>query len=129
MPGMSASALKVPVSSGPSEDILRHVPSSAFITYSVENFCEELEQSTIASSANTVSCTRYRDKSGVHHRFLILHVQHDGTLGFYIRLDRRPSREGSVFHFLRNSSTDTAKDTVSDLLCAVSWMSHHGDSR
>ncbi len=116
---MSANASKMLVSSG-SSDILHPVPSFGHAEYSVKVFCERLEQSATASSAVMVSCTRYGDKSGVPHRFLILHVQHDGRPNFYIRLDRRPNREGKFLSFLLNSSTDIAKDTVSGLLGAVS---------
>src|SRR5260370_31218481 len=117
------------ISSGPSGDILRLVPLIGQSLISVKDFCEWLEQNTTAPSAKIISCTRYGDKSGVPPRFLILRVQHDGPLDFYIPLDRRPSQEGTFSRFLRNSSADTAKDTVSDLLGGVSWMSHHGDSR
>lgn len=109
---MTVSLRHNPVLSSRSDFI---VPSSAYVVYSVKDFCDKLEQNAAMSSAKIVSSVRYGDKNGVPHRFLMLRGQQHGVPDFYIRLDRRPDHRVPSWKLWFNSSAQPAKDTVRGL--------------
>src|SRR5258708_39043560 len=98
-------------------DILDHVPDGPYL---LDEFCEGLRHSKVASGAKIVSCARYKDNR--RYQSLILHGQKDrrSRSDFYIRLDRRPDRPLS--ELLDHSGTVPANDTVCIYCVSVQMM-------
>jgi len=92
-----------------------YLASRPYRTYSVRTFCESLLNSPRASQASIASVKRYGDRSGVPHRFLILHIVRDDGKDFYLRLDRRPDRgDIPLWKFaIRDFGSSKAVDTAS----------------
>jgi len=94
----------------PDDDIIRNVPPAGYNTLSFTEFCTRLSSSQEANHANVISVTRWVNRWGVPHRFLILHVvvsTWDRELFF--RLERRRDTQEL---FVSSSSPCTASDGV-----------------
>ena len=96
-------------SSLPDYDVVQSVPPAGYITLSFIEFCTHLPSSQEATRASVTSVTRWINRWGVPHRFLILHVLRTGNEDLFFRLDRRRDpQELSV----SSSSQSTASDGV-----------------
>ena len=91
-------------------DIIQSVPPAGYTTLSFIEFCTSLPTSQEATHASVTSVTRWVNKWGVPHRFLILHVVvSTGNKDLFFRLDRRRDpQELSV----SSSSQSAASDGV-----------------
>ena len=94
----------------PEYDIIQSVPPTGYISLSFIEFCTGLPSSQEATHASVMSVTRWVNRLGVPHRFLILHVVvSTGNRDLFFRLDRRRDpQESSV----SSSSQSTASDGV-----------------
>src|ERR1700677_4870488 len=79
----------------PEYDIIQSVPPAGYISLSFIEFCTGLPSS---QEASVVSITRWVNRLGVPHRFLILHVVvSTGNRDLFFRLDcRRDPQELSL---------------------------------
>ena len=74
----------------PDYDIIQSVPPTGYITLSFIEFCTGLPTSQEATHATVTSVTRWVNRWGVPHRFLILYVVvSTGNKDLFFRLDRR----------------------------------------
>jgi len=95
-------------SSLPDYDIIKSVPPAGYTTLSFIEFCTGLLSSQEATHATVTSVTRWINRWGVPHRFLILHVVSTGNKDLFFRLDRRRDPQES-------SVSSTASDGVGSI--------------
>ena len=122
----SPSPLSTTTPSYPEYDIIQSVPPAGYISLSFIEFCTGLPSSQEATHASVVSVTRWVNRLGVPHRFLILHVVvSTSNRDLFFRLDRRrDTQELSV----SSSSQSTALDGVCSIhtITVLSQMTYIG---
>ena len=105
----------------PDDDIIRNVPPAGYNALSFTEFCTRLSFSQEANHAKVTSVTRWVNRWGVPHRFLILHVVVSTCdRNPFFRLERRRDAQDL---FVSSSSPCTASDGVRSMHTLITVLS------